>query len=77
LKIKSYLGTNGDSYDRYLIRMLEMIESLNIISYISSNLYTYAVSSFKYSNLLVNKYFTTSFSLNNNSMEDLISHFLF
>lgn len=27
---KSYVGLNGDSFDRYLIRMLEMGESLHI-----------------------------------------------
>ena len=32
LNIKSFLGINGDSYDRYLIRMLEMSESLNIVN---------------------------------------------
>jgi NADH:ubiquinone oxidoreductase subunit D len=32
LNFKSYLGQHGDSYDRFLIRMLEMTESLNIIN---------------------------------------------
>jgi NADH-quinone oxidoreductase subunit D len=28
--IKSFIGVNGDCYDRYLIRMFEMAESLDI-----------------------------------------------
>lgn len=32
LYFRSYLGKNGDSYDRYLIRMNEMTESLSIIN---------------------------------------------
>lgn len=32
LNFKSYLGQQGDSYDRFLIRMSEMLESLNIIN---------------------------------------------
>ena len=32
LNFKSYLGQHGDSYDRFLIRMNEMLESLNIIN---------------------------------------------
>lgn len=31
-KFNSYIGINGDTYDRYLIRMLEMGESLQIIN---------------------------------------------
>jgi NADH-quinone oxidoreductase subunit D len=38
--IKSFIGVNGDCYDRYLIRMLEMGESLNIINLISEKLLT-------------------------------------
>ena len=32
LNFRSYIGQHGDSYDRYLIRMNEMLESLNIIT---------------------------------------------
>lgn len=32
LNICSYVSNNGDSYDRYLLRMFEMVESLNIIA---------------------------------------------
>ena len=35
---KSFCGINGDTYDRYLIRMLEMGESLNIINFIITKL---------------------------------------
>lgn len=31
LNIRSFLGSNGDCYDRYLIRMREMVESIHII----------------------------------------------
>jgi NADH-quinone oxidoreductase subunit D len=32
LNIRGFLGQHGDSYDRFLIRMNEMAESLNIIN---------------------------------------------
>jgi len=32
IKFNSYIGFNGDTYDRYLIRMNEIVESLNIVS---------------------------------------------
>jgi len=38
LNIQSYLGKRGDSYDRFLIRMREMYESVSIIFQILSNL---------------------------------------
>lgn len=36
LNFRSFLGQHGDSYDRFLIRMGEMAESLNIITQIIS-----------------------------------------
>lgn len=38
LNFRSFLGQNGDSYDRFLIRMNEMTESLNIINQIIQKL---------------------------------------
>jgi NADH:ubiquinone oxidoreductase subunit D len=38
LNFRSYIGQNGDSYDRFLIRMNEMCESLNIINQVVSKI---------------------------------------
>ena len=38
LSINSYLGKRGDSYDRFLIRVREMYESINIVLQVLSNL---------------------------------------
>lgn len=38
LNFRSYIGQHGDSFDRYLIRMNEMSESLNIINQVISNI---------------------------------------
>jgi NADH-quinone oxidoreductase subunit D len=38
INFKSFIGINGDSYDRYLIRMFEMAESLQISNYIVDKL---------------------------------------
>jgi len=38
LSIHSYLGKRGDSYDRFLIRVREMYESVNIVLQVLSNL---------------------------------------
>lgn len=77
---KSYCGANGDSYDRYLIRMLEMGESLSLINKISTKLLAKYVS-----NLKVDTVSTIYKTIKNNtvkkdtpytSMEDLIEHFV-
>jgi len=41
LNFRSYLGQHGDSFDRYLIRMNEMSESLNIINQVIANITKY------------------------------------
>jgi hypothetical protein len=39
LNFKNFIGSNGDCYDRFLIRMNEMTESLNIITQIISKMF--------------------------------------
>lgn len=89
LNIQGYLGRRGDSYDRFLIRLREMYESINIIFQILSNL-TFVISSSSKSKDIDSSYsdfftFLRSSSenytnrLNHNSkyisMESLIKHF--
>jgi NADH:ubiquinone oxidoreductase subunit D len=38
LNFRSYVGQHGDSYDRFLIRMNEMTESLNIMNQVINKL---------------------------------------
>jgi NADH-quinone oxidoreductase subunit D len=92
LNFRSYTGQHGDSYDRFLIRMNEMSESLNIvnqsISKISKFSRTVCVNN-KYCNNstilphlvlnYLNKNKSTNKLLKNNynSMESLINHFKF
>ena len=87
LSVQGYLGKRGDSYDRFLIRIREMYESLNIVFQILTNLTTLVseqgtssshenVSFFSFFDAL---YAEKSTKLNRNtkynSMESLINHF--
>ena len=75
LLLKSFIGTNGDCYDRYLIRMLEMGESLNVCNGIIAKLiknhqkenYLYQKFINKYQKVKKREYFF---------MEDTINHFI-
>ena len=87
LSIQGYLGKRGDSYDRFLIRLREMYESLSIVFQVLNNLTT--LSSEKTSSHSTNSvnffsFFDSLYSekfskLNHNtkytSMESLINHF--
>lgn len=78
--LKSFCGHQGDSYDRFLIRMLEMGESLNIINKSCTILVDKFIQlqDFSYTSKFVNKFLYTK-KKNNvpySSMEDLISHFV-
>jgi NADH:ubiquinone oxidoreductase subunit D len=55
----SFLGKRGDSYDRFLIRIREMYESINIVFQVLSNLTN------NDSNVLKNKKKTDFFSFFN------------
>jgi NADH dehydrogenase (ubiquinone) Fe-S protein 2 len=86
LSLNSFLGKRGDSYDRFLIRVREMYESINIVFQVLSNLTNTETSSEK--NLNKKHDFFSFFNflykekknqLNKktryNSMENLIKHF--
>ena len=65
LNFRSYTGQHGDCYDRFLIRMNEMCECLNIITQSINNLTKY-----NQINLVNNKYLKNKF----NSHINLIPH---
>lgn len=89
LSIQGYLGKRGDSYDRFLIRVREMYESVNIVFQILTNLTTLTNSSsrdsantpsranfFKFFDYLyAQKFKKLNTSTKYNSMEALINHF--
>ena len=87
LSIQGYLGKRGDSYDRFLIRLREMYESLSIIFQVLNNLTTLSADkTISHDNSSVNffSFFDSLYSekfakLNHNtkytSMESLINHF--
>jgi NADH:ubiquinone oxidoreductase 49 kD subunit 7 len=87
LNFRSYIGQNGDSYDRFLIRMNEMTESLNIINQVINKLTKHKRQNKeknKNSNInphsLIKYLYPKSWNQHNykseyTSMEQLINHF--
>lgn len=87
LNFRSFIGQNGDSYDRFLIRMNEMTESLNIINQVIHKITKHKIQKKKIkSTSNINPHqilrFINPKHLNQNnykneyiSMEQLIKHF--
>jgi NADH-quinone oxidoreductase subunit D len=86
LNIKGFIGKRGDSYDRFLIRIREMYESINIVFQVVSNLivnyklYNKKQSTsfdfFSFLNATYPNYFKKeNFKTKYTSMESLIEHF--
>jgi NADH:ubiquinone oxidoreductase subunit D len=85
LNFRSYVGQHGDSYDRFLIRMNEMTESLNIINQVIGKLTKFKKNNKKTnSNInphaLIKYLYPKSWNQSNykseyTSMEQLINHF--
>lgn len=86
LSINGYLGKRGDSYDRFLIRLREMYESLNIVFQVLTNISgTSTVSTSEtssnsnffhlFSALYAEKFNKLNHSSKYTSMESLINHF--
>lgn len=82
LNFRGYIGQHGDSYDRFLIRMNEMSESLNIINQVLNKLiFLKKNKNLTYNTNKIFNYLNTqkNFTINKknmyNSMENLINHF--
>ena len=75
LNINSFIGLCGDSFDRYLIRMLEMGESLNIINSVAQLINSH-IKKVNTSNNIYNLIHTKDTTKHYTSMEDLIIQFL-
>jgi len=86
LNFRSFIGQNGDCYDRFLIRMNEMSESLNIMNQVIQKLMKHRKPRKTKKNSNINPHQTLKYlypkSWNQNnykseytSMEQLIKHF--
>lgn len=80
LSMQSYLGKRGDSYDRFLIRVREMYESVQIIFQILNNLNSFnnkkEFNFNKFYSLVFEKELNQkNYNSKYNSMEALINHF--
>jgi len=89
LSIQGYLGRNGDSFDRFLIRLREMYESVNIVFQILTNLTTLTFKDTESSNphlaqsdffsffklLYKQRFESLNYNTKYTSMESLINHF--
>ena len=77
LNFRTYTGQTGDSYDRFLLRMSEMTESIYIISQCVHKLINIKNSNSLKLNKFLNKknLISTTYKNEYNSMEKLIKHF--
>jgi NADH:ubiquinone oxidoreductase subunit D len=80
LNFRGYIGKNGDSYDRFLIRMCEMTESLFIINQVLNKLLKFKNTKniFETNKLMskTQKFVNTNFLKNEyTTMESIIQHF--
>lgn len=80
LNFRSYIGVSGDSYDRFLLRMNEMTESLLLVNQIINKINITKFKNLKSNNQtlknLNNRQLTTNTLKNEyNTMESLIKHF--
>lgn len=76
LNFKSFFSSNGDSYDRYLLRMSEMFESLYIITQVTKSLSIQKKSKINKNELAQYHNFNSySYVTNFLTMEQTIRHF--
>jgi len=69
LNFRSYVGNHGDSYDRFLLRMSEMCESVNIVTQVVNKLS-------KFNKLSVDKNSSTKLTQISNIHPHIITNYL-
>jgi NADH-quinone oxidoreductase subunit D len=84
INFRSFIGQHGDCYDRFLIRMNEMSESLNICTQVLSKINCVPVNN-NTKNINLNKHYILEYinednffkkNINNyKNMEEIIKHF--
>jgi len=72
LNFRCFIGQNGDSYDRFLIRMNEMLESINIINQSVDSLFEKKKN---HNNFFLDTTLSKKKKNSYNSMESTILHF--
>ncbi len=79
INFRSFIGERGDCYDRFLIRMYEMIESLNILNQVSKKFEffenTITDSNKLYDNFNMSSYISKKIHNHNITMENTITEF--
>ena len=79
LNFRSFIGNHGDSYDRFLIRMNEMAESLNICTQVINKIKNKELININLKKINFNKHLLNDYIKNKENnythMEDLIKHF--
>ena len=76
LNFRSYTGQHGDSYDRFLIRMNEMSESLNIVNQSINKISKYNNKRYLYNNKSINNNNNIKFSNHTSILPHLVLNYL-
>jgi len=77
LNLCSFVGINGDCYDRFLLRFNEMLESLFIINQVIWKLFKYQIKKKSFSKFKLKKILAKKKTFSKLYMENIIHHFKF
>ena len=69
LNFQTFLGWNGDCFDRYLIRLSEMVESLNIINQIVSDKLNIQKNTFIFKSMDLNEISSNTKAINSTNLD--------
>ena len=79
INFRSFVGNRGDCYDRFLIRMYEMVESINILTQVSKKFEFFNIKKSNdtkvYDNFNITSYIAKKLYNHNTTMENTIIEF--